>query len=249
MFSLSGNTVLITGGGSGIGRAPAEALHAKGNTVIISGRNPTKLNEVERANPGIVARELDVDDPAKINAFARQIIEEFPSLNVVVNNAGVMIPEDVRSGDMTKAEATISTNLLAPIRVTASLLPHLLGQQSGAVFFVSSGLASVPLSAFPSYCASKAAIHSYAESLRDQLRTSSVKVVELVPPLVQTELTGPEQAVDPRAMPLADYMAETMALLSRSDLPTEVLVQRSLFFRNAERENRFSEAFALINAH
>lgn len=157
-----------------------------------------------------MARELDVDDPVKINAFARQIVEEFPSLNIVVDNAGVMIAEDVRSGDITKAEATISTNLLAPMRVTATLLPHLLGQQSAAVFFVSSGLASVPLSAFPSYCASKAAIHSYAESLRHQLRTSSVKVVELVPPLVQTELTGPEQAVDPRAIPLADYIAETM---------------------------------------
>jgi uncharacterized oxidoreductase len=248
MFQLKGNTVLITGGGSGIGRALAEALHSRGNKVIITGRNPDKLSAVEKANPGIVTRQLDVDDTVEIKAFARQIIEEYPTLNMVVNNAGIMRREDVRSGDTETAEATIATNFLAPIRVTAAFLPHLLRQPSGAVVLVSSGLAFVPLGVFPTYCATKASIHAYAQTLRHQLIDSSVQVIELVPPMVQTELTGPAQAVDPQAMPLDEYISETIKLLDQPE-PKEILVERALFFRDAEREGRYDQAFGMVNTH
>jgi uncharacterized oxidoreductase len=248
MVSLTGNTILITGGGSGIGRALAEHLHAKGNKIIITGRNPDKLRAVEGANPGIVGQQLDVDDPSAITAFAQRIVKEFPALNMVVNNAGIMVPEDARAGDIETAEATISTNLLAPIRMTAALLPHLLLQSTSAVFLVSSGLGYIPLAAFPTYSATKASIHAYALALRRQLANSPVQIIELVPPYVQTELTGPAQAADPNAMPLAEYISETIALL---ELPgaTEILVKRSLFFRHAEREHRFDETFETVNQH
>uniref|UniRef100_UPI0031016864 SDR family oxidoreductase n=1 Tax=Neorhizobium sp. EC2-8 TaxID=3129230 RepID=UPI0031016864 len=247
MFSITGNTILITGGGSGIGRALAEAFHAKGNKVIITGRNASKLSAVEKANPGIVSRELDVDDPARINAFAQEIVAEFPDLNVVINNAGIMRAEDLKSGDTDTAKATITTNLLGPIWLNAALLPHLTAKPSATIFMVSSGLAYVPLALTPTYCATKAAIHSYSQTLRAQLKGSTVQLIELVPPYVQTELMGPAQAVDPKAMPLADYISETMRLLEAEPGSERVLVERALFFVQAEREDRYASTFDIIN--
>jgi len=246
-MQITGNTILITGGGSGIGRALAEALHARGNKVIVTGRNASKLDAVAKANPGIEVLELDVDDPAAIKAVAKRITSELPSLNVLINNAGIMKAEDLKSGNTDIAEATISTNLLGPIRLTAALLPHLMTQPNAAILTVSSGLAFVPRAIAPTYCATKAAIHSYSQSLRVQLRGTPVQVIELVPPYVQTELMGPAQAADPNAMPLADYIAETMALLEEKPDAEEILVQRVFFQRWAEREDRYAAAFARVN--
>jgi uncharacterized oxidoreductase len=246
-MDITGNTILITGGGSGIGRALAEAFHARDNDVIITGRNREKLREVEMANPGIRAYELDVDDPVAIGAFAERIVEDFPSLNVLINNAGIMRAEALQQGGTETAEATIVTNLLAPIRLTAALLPHLLTRQKAAVLTVSSGLAFLPRAAAPAYCATKAAIHSYTQSLRVQLRGTPVEAIELVPPYVQTELLSPQQATDPNAMPLADYIAETMALLEENPDAGEILVERVHFQRYAEREGRYQESFARVN--
>jgi uncharacterized oxidoreductase len=224
----SGNTILITGGGSGIGRALAEAFLARGNRVIIAGRRQAALDEVTRANPGMAALTLDIEKPAAIGDFAAQLITQFPALDVVVHNAGIMRPEDLGSapGYLADAEATVATNLLGPIRLTAALLPHLLQQPSAAILTVTSGLAYVPLAGFPTYCATKAALHSYTESLRYQLKATRVEVIELAPPYVQTGLTGAHQTADPRAMPLKDYIAETMQLLSATPTPTEILVER-----------------------
>ncbi|MBK8099501.1 MAG: SDR family oxidoreductase [Planctomycetes bacterium] len=227
-MKANGNTILVTGGGSGIGRALAESLHASGNRVVIAGRRLALLQEVVRANPGMDAVELDVENGASIGSFSLGLCARHPQLNVVVHNAGIMRAEDLRSGSthLPDAEATIATNLLGPIRLTAALLPHLLSQRTATVVTVTSGLAFVPLATFPTYCATKAALHSWTESLRYQLQGTSVEVVELPPPYVQTELTGAHQASDPRAMPLAEFVAESMRLLSASPTPAEVLVDR-----------------------
>ncbi|GLQ55472.1 SDR family oxidoreductase [Devosia nitrariae] len=246
-MDITGNTILITGGGSGIGRALAEAFHARGNDVIITGRNRERLREVEEANPGIRAYELDVDDPAAISAFAERVVEDFGSLNVLINNAGIMRAEVLSDGGTETAEATIATNLLGPIRLTAALLPHLLAQPKAALLTVSSGLAFLPRAVAPTYCATKAAIHSYTQSLRVHLRGTPVEVIELVPPYVQTELMSTQQATDPNAMPLADYISETMALLEANPDADEILVKRVHFQRYAEREGRYQESFARVN--
>lgn len=223
----NGNTILVTGGGSGIGRALAESLHSRGNRVVIAGRRLALLTEVTKANPGMDAIELDIESGASIGPFAERLCARHPQLNVVVHNAGIMRMEDLRSGaPVTDAEATIATNLLGPIRLTAALLPQLLRQRTATIVTVTSGLAFVPLAGFPTYSATKAALHSWTESLRYQMRGTSVEVVELPPPYVQTELTGAHQAADPRAMPLADFVAEAMRLLTASPTPTEVLVER-----------------------
>ena len=226
-MKTSGNTILITGGGSGIGRGLAEAFHARGNRVIIAGRRQAALDEVTRANTGMAALTLDIEDAAAIRDFAARLVAQHPALNAVVHNAGIMRPEDLRAGGyLADGEATVATNLLGPIRLTAALLPHLQKQSAATIMTVTSGLAFIPLAGFPTYSATKAALHSYTESLRYQLKDTKVEVLELAPPYVQTELTGSHQAADPHAMPLKDFIAETMQLLSGAPTPPEVLVER-----------------------
>ncbi|MFO1447843.1 MAG: SDR family oxidoreductase [Opitutaceae bacterium] len=227
-MKTSGNTILITGGGSGIGRALAEAFLARDNRVIIAGRRPAVLDEAVRANPGMTGLPLNIEDPAAIRSFAAQLISQFPSLNVIVHNAGIMRRENLHHAPtaLIDAESQVATNLLGPIRLTAALLPHLLQQPDAAILTVTSGLAFVPLAQFPTYCATKAALHSYTESLRIQLHETKVEVIELAPPYVQTELTGTHQASDPHAMPLKEYISESMHLLTSSPTPKEILVDR-----------------------
>ena len=157
-MNISGNTILITGGGSGIGRALAEAFHAKGNQVIVAGRRPGALDETTAVNPGMRSAVLDIEDRDAIPAFAARIAAEFPTLNVLVNNAGIMRRETLTASpvDLATAEATVATNLLGPIRLTAAFLPHLRRQPGATVLMVSSGLAFVPIAITPTYCATKA---------------------------------------------------------------------------------------------
>jgi uncharacterized oxidoreductase len=225
-MQTSGNTILITGGGSGIGRALAEAFHAEGNQVVIAGRRKPPLDETIAANPGMKSAALDIENGDAIRRFSEQIKRDFPALNVVVHNAGIMRPEILRKGALADAEATVATNLLGPIRLNAALLPQLQAQPRAAIVTVSSGLAFLPLAMTPTDCATKAAIHSYTQSLRYQLRDTSVQVLELVPPYVQTELMGPGQASDPNAMPLKDFIAEVMNILKTSPAATEICVER-----------------------
>jgi uncharacterized oxidoreductase len=248
-MQMSGNTILITGGGSGIGRALAEAFHGLGNKVIIAGRRQSVLDETTAANPGMASLALDIEDPQAIRAFAARLTAEHPDLNVLINNAGVMRPENLRAQpeDLRDAEATVITNLLGPIRLTAALLPHLLDQPRAAILNVSSGLAFLPLALTPTYCATKAAIHSYTQSLRYQLKDTAVQVIELAPPYVQTELMGPSQAADPRAMPLKDYIAETIHLLQTVPDANEILVERVKPLRFAEASGDYAAAFKGFN--
>lgn len=248
-MNISGNTILITGGGSGIGRALAEALHKAGNQVVIAGRREALLHEVTSANPGMEALLLDIQDKDDVAAFARQAVESFPALNAVIHNAGIMRSEAVAAGDfLATAEDTIATNLLGPIRLTAALLPHLLKQERAAILTVSSGLAFVPLATTPTYSATKAAIHSWSMALREQLKATSVEVIEIAPPYVQTELLGPQQAIDPAAMPLAEFTAEVMALLASQPASGEIIVERCKPLRFAAENGQLDAIFAQLAA-
>jgi uncharacterized oxidoreductase len=244
---INGNTILITGGGSGIGRALAEAFHSEGNQVIISGRRKKLLDATIAANPGMKAAVLDIENGEALRGFAEQLKRDYPSLNVVIHNAGIMRPESVQDGAIADAEAIIATNLLGPIRLTAALLPFLLKQPNPAIMTVSSGLAFVPLAMTPTYCATKAALHSYTQSLRYQLRGTSVQVLELIPPYVQTELMRPSQASDPKAMPLKDFIAETMNILKTSPEATEICVERVKALRFAEANGGYDAFFKKFN--
>ncbi len=248
-MNISGNTILITGGGSGIGRALAEAFHARGNQVIVAGRRPGALDETTATNPGMHSAVLDVEDRDAIPAFAARIAAEFPTLNVLVNNAGIMRRETLTASpvDLATAEATVATNLLGPIRLTAAFLPHLRRQPRATVLMVSSGLAFVPIAITPTYCATKAAIHSYSQSLRWQLRDTNVEVLELAPPYVQTELMGSEQKTDPRALPLNDFIAETMSILETRPEAGEILVERVRPQRLAESSGNYDELYKARN--
>lgn len=251
-MKITGNTILITGGGSGIGRALAEAFHQRGNHVVVAGRRAAALEEVAKANPGIATAVVDVNDPKDIARFAAEITRNHSSLNVLINNAGIMVPEDWR-GEVVNtdvAEATIGTNLLAPIRLIAALLPVLHKQASSTVVNVSSGLAFLPLTLTPTYCATKAAIHSFSESLRYQLQGTNVDVVELVPPYVQTSLMGEKQATDPNAMLLADFISESMTILETTPDAHEVLVKRVYPLRFAAEQGRegYDKQFAVFNS-
>ncbi|MCJ2873612.1 SDR family oxidoreductase [Rhizobium pusense] len=248
-MKISGNTILITGGGSGIGRALAEAFHKAGNRVIISGRRKAVLDEVTAANPGMASMVMDATDAAGIRAFAEALAKAHPTLNAVINNAGIMRPEDIAAAPdyLDTAEETIATNLLAPIRLTAALLPHFLKQPAATVLTVSSGLAFVPMVLTPTYSATKSAIHAYSVALREQLEETPVEVIEIVPPYVQTTLMGEGQAKDERAMPLDAFIAEVMDILENRPDEKEVVVERCKPLRFAAQNGNFDQVFAMIN--
>jgi uncharacterized oxidoreductase len=221
---LTGSTVLITGGGSGIGLALADALAERDNEVVIAARSLDKLQATR--NRGFQSINADVSDADSVRSLAKTIAEMFPSTNVVVHNAAICKREDLVVGDNAKVrEQTLATNLLGPMRLTEALLPHLLKQPSAAIVIVTSGLAFVPAALYPTYSATKAALHSYSQSLRFQLRNTSVRVIEIVPPYVQTELGGPAQATDPYAMPLQEFIGEALAILQSDPGVDEVLVK------------------------
>jgi uncharacterized oxidoreductase len=250
-MKITGNTILITGGGSGIGRALAESLHARGNHIIITGRREAPLKAVAAANPGMTWATLDMEDAAAIRAFAAQIVQEHPGLNVIVNNAGIMQSEDLTAEpfSLETAETTIATNLLGPIRLTMALLPHLRRRPASTVITVTSGLAFIPLAATPTYNATKAAIHSWTQSLRTQLAGASIEVLELAPPAVATDLM-PGHAQNPASMPLADYTAEVIDLIERGETPRgEILVERVKPLRRAEIDGNYEQIYAALNGH
>ncbi|HTG37604.1 SDR family oxidoreductase [Sphingomonas sp.] len=242
----SGNTILMTGGGSGIGAALAQRLAARGDTVIVAGRRREALEEAIAGHDRMHAMTLDIDDAGSIEDFAARLIAEHPALNAVIHNAGIMRFEalDARR-DLADAEATIATNLLGPIRLTNALIDHLVAQPDAAIVTVTSGLAFVPLVAAPTYSASKAAIHSYTVSLRDALK-GRVEVIEIAPPAVRTNLT-PGQSDREGYMPLDAFADEVMALLSGDPTPAEVLVERVRPLRNAEAEGAFDQRLQMIN--
>ena len=218
---MTGNTIFITGGGSGIGRGLAEAFHKLGNEVIISGRRKERLQETLNANPGMTAIELDITDPDSIRAAAATLIAEHPELNVLINNAGIMmLDQAVGPVDDTIALSTVTTNILGPIRMTSALVEHLKSRPDAVIANVSSVLGFVPMAVSAVYSATKSALHSYTLSLRYLLSPHGVEVVEIAPPWVRTELLNSSE--EERAIPLDQFISEAMRQLeSGSD---EILV-------------------------
>ncbi|MGE8659037.1 MAG: SDR family oxidoreductase [Achromobacter sp.] len=221
-MKLTDNTILITGGTSGIGRALAQAFHALGNKVIVAGRRKALLDEIAAQHPGIDGIELDIADAGDIARVAKTLIARYPALNVLVNNAGIM-PFDNPAGaiDDATSRRILETNLLGPIRLTSALIEHLKAQPRATIIHNTSILAYVPIASNAVYSASKAALHSYALSQRFMLRDTRVTVQEIAPPWVDTDLI--KKSGDPRAMPLDAFIAETMKGLA-TDAP-EVLVE------------------------
>jgi uncharacterized oxidoreductase len=211
-MKLSGNTIFITGGGSGIGRGLAEALHRRGNKVIIAGRRREHLDAAVAANPGMEAVELDITDPTSISQVAAKLIADHPDLNVLINNAGIMEPDQAAGViDDARMIAAITTNLMGPIRVTSAFIEHLKGKRDAVVAYTGSVLGFTPLAATAVYSSTKAAIHSYVLSQRFLLRDTTVRVLEIAPPWVRTELMNSQEAE--QAMPLDQFIEETMAVL------------------------------------
>ena len=246
-MNFTGNTILITGGGSGIGRGLAESFHKLGNQVIIAGRRRQMLEATAQANPGMKFVILDMEDTASIGAVAAQMAMEYPALNVLINNAGIMRAENLRAQpeDLADAEAMVRTNLLGPIRLTAALLRLLQKQAHSTIVNVSSGLAFLPLAMTPTYCATKAALHSYTQSLRYQLKGTTTEVVELIPPYVATDLMN--GALDPRAMPLTHYIAEVMEIWRTQPRATEICVENVKRLRFAAESGEYDDVFVFLN--
>ena len=242
----TGNTILITGGGSGIGQALAHRFHDLGNTVIIAGRRREVLDRAIAGRDNMVGMELDVASAAHIEAFSHKVTEDHPDMNVLINNAGIMRFERLdERRDLADAEATIATNLLAPIRLTNALVEHLSARGDAAIVNMTSGLAFVPLITTPTYNATKAALHSYTVAMREVLR-GRVEVIEIAPPAVQTSLT-PGQKDREGYQPLEEFIDEVMALLAQTPTNEEILVERVNFLRRAEAEGRFRAALAGLN--
>lgn len=225
-MKLTDNTILITGGGSGIGLALALEFKRLGNDVIVAGRSQEKLAHAR--SEGLTTFEVDLTNEESIRRLAADVLRAKPALNVVIHNAGVMKNEKLTgsSRDFSDlARETVLTNILGPMLLTNALLPSLLRRPS-TMITVTSGLAYVPLAMTPTYSASKAAIHSYTESLRYQLQGTTVEVKELIPPYVRTALMGSRQAEDPNAMPLEEFVNEVISLLRADPARDEIAVER-----------------------
>jgi uncharacterized oxidoreductase len=233
-MKLTGNTILITGGGSGIGRALAEELHKRGNKVIIAGRRKERLAKTIEANRGMDSVELDVASPESIRGATGLLISKYPKLNVVIHSAGVMQIDDAATAiDEELIVSTVDTNLIGTIRLTGALIEHLKKQDSSTVIIVSSVLGFTPMAMTAVYSSTKAALHSYAQSLRFKLRNTPVRVLEVIPPWVRTELLNSTE--EPRAMPLDEFIDETMSVLATD--ADEIMVPRAEFLRGQAGPN------------
>jgi uncharacterized oxidoreductase len=206
MMKISNHTILITGGTSGIGFELATQLLALGNTVIITGRNQAKLDRIKREHPLLHTIQSDVNDPKAIASLCERVSREYPALDILINNAGVMrkINLQDKGCDLEDISREIETNLIGPVRMVKQFLPMLKAQPSAAIVNVLSGLAFTPFPISPIYCAAKAGVHSFTQSLRVQLKNTSVKVFELAPPSTQTPLQDGFAPSDTKGSPMMD---------------------------------------------
>ncbi|MEV8225410.1 SDR family NAD(P)-dependent oxidoreductase [Streptomyces sp. NPDC079167] len=245
-MNITGNTIFIPGATSGIGLGLALRLRDKGNTVIVGGRRTELLQRLAAEHPGLGTITIDTTDPASITAARDELTTRYPALDTLITMAGIMEPEDLRDpASLDVAERTVEVNLLGPIRLINAFLPGLLARPAATVMTVSSGLAYVPLPATPTYNATKAAIHSFTESLRVQLFKSNVQVIELVPPATRTTLMNQQNS--DVAMPLEDFLDEVMSLLEADPEAEQILVERVKWQRNAEAEGRYADVLNVLS--
>lgn len=215
-MDLSSNTILITGGSNGIGLALAERFLKAGSTVIICGRRESKLKEVIDKYPKIHTFKCDTGSEAERSKLFSKVIEQFPSINVLINNAGIQRRVDLTNEkDWKKSEEEILINFNAYIHFSLLFIPHLLKQKSPALINVSSGLAFVPMASAPVYCATKAGIHSFTMSLRHQLSKTPIQVIEIIPPAVDTDLGGP--GLHKYGTPLNEFADDVISKLQKGN--------------------------------
>jgi uncharacterized oxidoreductase len=247
-MDISGNTIFIPGGTSGIGLALALRLQQAGNTVIIGGRRADVLERLA-AEHGFGIMSIDISDPASVLSARDAVLAAHPDLNVLIAMAGIMVAEDVTKADfLENAERIVDTNVLGPVRLISAFTEHLQTRPDATIMTVSSGLAHTPLGLTPSYNASKAFIHQFSESIRLQLAGTSVQVIELVPPGLRTELMPGQSNVE-AFLPLEDYIDEVMSLLASQPDATEILVERVKPLRFSEVNGAYEQAIALVNSH
>ncbi|ANF33053.1 oxidoreductase [Leifsonia xyli] len=248
-MDITGNTVFIPGATSGIGLALAVALHERGNTVVVGGRRTELLERIAAEHPGIDTVRIDTADADSIREASAQVLAAHPDLNVLVAMAGIMRAEDwhTPAGFLQSAESIVTTNVLGPIRLIAAFVEHLQTRPHATIVTVSSGLAFTPLKATPSYNASKAAIHMLSESIRLQLADTSVRIVELEPPSVATDLM-PGQRESAFAMPLDDFVGEVMELIETQPDAKELQVERVKFLRYGEARGDYDRVVEVLNA-
>jgi uncharacterized oxidoreductase len=221
-MKIKGNTILITGGATGIGFSLAEALIHAGNKVIICGRRQAKLKEAKVRLPALETRVCDVSKEGERESLFNWAKDNFKDLNILVNNAGIQRMVNLKEGtkDLFSGEDEIKINLVAPIRLSAYFIPLLLKKKEAAIINVSSGLGFVPIAAMPVYCATKAAVHSFTVSLRYQLKDTAVKVFEIVPPAVDTELgkgTADEGDQEYKGIPPTEVAKAALAAMANDE--------------------------------
>lgn len=249
-MNITGNTILVTGGTSGIGLGLALRLHSEGNTVIIAGRRRELLDSISTEHPGIHGVELDIADPDSIGRARNALTASHPDLNVLINNAGIMLKENLLdSTSLQAAEDQVAVNLLGTIRMTYAFAPLLAQRPDAAIVNVTSSLAFVPYPATPTYNATKAALHSFTDSLRVQLAgtESGVQVIEVVPPGVKTDLL--DQRNNEQALPLDEFLDGLMDLLRADPTATELVVERAKPIRNAVADGTYGtmlESFSRV---
>lgn len=216
--------------------------------MIIGGRRRELLDQIRNEHPDLHTIVIDTSEAASVIAAAADVTQHFPTIDVLVAMAGIMLPEDLHTAAfLPTAEATVGTNLLGPIRLIAAFTEFLSARTAATIITVSSGLGFVPLPLTPTYCATKAAIHSFTESLRIQLADTGVQVIELVPPGLRTTLMGQQDSE--QAMPVAEFLDEMLALLEHDPEATEILVDRVKPLRFAEADGHYPQILAGLSGH
>ena len=244
-MNITSNTILITGATSGIGLAFAERFVREGNTVIICGRRKDRLDAIKADNPGIITYSCDITNASEREELQKWVVTNYPTLNIVINNAGVQLTADLtKPVELDRINLEIETNLVAPIHIASLFAPHLQSMSDAAIINISSGLAFVPIAFMPVYCATKAAIHSYTLSLRHQLKNTSVKVFEIAPPSVDTEL-GHDRRTDKTqthgGIPVQEFLEEAIEAIQNDLFEAPIGQSKGL---RAKRE----ELFEAINS-
>jgi len=240
-MQITGNTVLITGGTSGIGLAFAEKLLALGNQIIICGRREDRLKQINDKYPSIITRKCDIMDNVQRTELCNWTLRNFPEMNVLINNAGIQFLADLtKPVNLDRINSEVETNLIAPIHIASLVAAHLETKPEAAIINISSGLAFAPIAIMPVYCATKAAVHSLTMSLRHQLRNTTVKVFEIIPPSVDTEL-GNDRRTDKSqshgGMPVLEFIDEAIIALKDDKFEAPVGMSVGLYSKREELFN------------
>lgn len=247
-MKTSGNTILITGGATGIGLALAEHLLNEGNEVIICGRRAERLQDAKQKFPGLHTRVADVASETGREELMNWVASQFPSFNMLINNAGIQQLFFLKKPNSTASIYNeVVTNLIAPIHLTNLAIPHLSKQKEAAIVNITSGLAFVPLVIAPVYCATKAALHSFCLSSRHQLSDTSIKIFEIIPPIVETELghDNSRKEREVRGIQPSEVAVETLKALATDQFEVPIGMAAGIY--NAARSGKVNEVLQRMN--